>query len=392
MLLQAGKLVRVMSSFKRYSPPSCPLQITISNHLFHHPFHHLPKSLPLHPSTFRLRNLLHQLCRTVPVETTPPRDPTPSAQPVASSSTTPAPSAQSSAPQVQPAMGPAMQAAMTAFFNTMMPQFQAQAVIGQPSNPLAPPAPAHRSRVKTRDPDPYDGSDPSKLRSFLSQCKLVFRSRPDDYRSDHLKIMYAVSWLKDTAQRWFEPNLALADHQLPRHARYWDDFENALTATFGEPDPIASATNKLENLVMKDYHHLNKYNIDFNEYSTIAGFSDRDLYARYYKGLAPRIKDALVFSGRPTTLAALRERAQHRDHEGEFESFIAMAIYVNSRFTAERYLVGQPPLGGPPAEVRHQCLIAEVLAQIFCRSHISRMNSTTRNPKVHSSSFLNSTT
>ena len=30
------------------------------------------------------------------------------------------------------------------------------------------------SRVKIREPDPFDGSDPKKLRTFLFQCKLSF--------------------------------------------------------------------------------------------------------------------------------------------------------------------------------------------------------------------------
>ena len=30
------------------------------------------------------------------------------------------------------------------------------------------------SRVKIREPDPFDGSDPKKLHTFLLQCKLNF--------------------------------------------------------------------------------------------------------------------------------------------------------------------------------------------------------------------------
>jgi hypothetical protein len=51
------------------------------------------------------------------------------------------------------------------------------------------------------------------------------------------------------------------------------------------------------------------------------------------------------------------------NREGEFKSFIAVAIYVNSKFTAERYLVGQPR--PESTEVRHQCSIVDVLAQIY---------------------------
>ncbi len=59
---------------------------------------------------------------------------------------------------------------------------------------------APRTWVKTRDPDPYDGSDPTKLCAFLAQCRLVFRARLDDFKYDDIKITYAVSWLKGTAQ------------------------------------------------------------------------------------------------------------------------------------------------------------------------------------------------
>jgi len=212
---------------------------------------------------------------------------------------------------------------MTAMVNFMAQQFQAQNI--------APPMPAQRrhralgrdrdrdedplprTRIKTRDPDPYDGNDPSKLRAFISQCKLVFRARPDDFDDDEVKITYAVSWLKGTAQRWYEPTLALEDDQLPDFALRWDAFEDALKTTFGEPDPVNSATHRLDNLRMLDHHHITKYNVEFNEYSTITGFDERALFAKYYKGLAPRIKDGLVYSGRPDTLAELRTRAMNLD-------------------------------------------------------------------------------
>ncbi len=59
---------------------------------------------------------------------------------------------------------------------------------------------------------------------------------------------------------------------------------------------------------MKDHHHLAKYNIELNKYTTLTGFDERALYAKYYKGFATRIKDGLAYSGRPSTLSRLRER------------------------------------------------------------------------------------
>lgn len=125
---------------------------------------------------------------------------------------------------------------------------------------------------------------------------------------DQVKITYAVSWLKGTAQRWYEPNLALRERDLPDFALYWDDFEEALKTTFGEPDPVASASYKLDHLVMKENHHINKYNVDFSELATITGYDNRALHAMCYRGLAPRIKDALAISGKPAHL----ERTQNQ--------------------------------------------------------------------------------
>jgi len=50
--------------------------------------------------------------------------------------------------------------------------------------------------------------------------------------------MFAVSWLKGTAQHWFELNLVLEVHKLLQYACVWDDFVDALKSTFGEPNPF----------------------------------------------------------------------------------------------------------------------------------------------------------
>ena len=173
--------------------------------------------------------------------------------------------------------------------------------------------PAPGTRVKARGPDPYDGSDPAKLRTFLSQCKLAFRAQPDNFEDDEVNITYAVSWPKGTAQRRYEPNLSLDDRDLPQFARHWDTFDETLKNTFSEPDPINTAIHKLDNLRMRDHHYSTKFNVTFNEYSAITGFEGRYLYAEYYKGLAARIKGGLVYSGRPDTLAELRSLATNLD-------------------------------------------------------------------------------
>jgi len=119
-----------------------------------------------------------------------------------------------------PPVDPQLQAVMMAMVEFMTRQFQAQQVAPEPRRRRRAhdrdDYPAPQTRIKTRDPDTYDGNDPTKLCAFISQCKLVFRAHPEDFDNDEVKITYAVSWLKGTAQRWYEPTLALEDHQLPK--------------------------------------------------------------------------------------------------------------------------------------------------------------------------------
>jgi hypothetical protein len=63
------------------------------------------------------------------------------------------------------------------------------------------------SRAKLREPDPFAGKDPKKLRGFLLQCTLNFRARPQEFRNDSMKVNYALSFLKETALDYFEPYL-----------------------------------------------------------------------------------------------------------------------------------------------------------------------------------------
>ena len=55
------------------------------------------------------------------------------------------------------------------------------------------------SRVKIREPDPFNGSDPKKLRTFLLQCKLNFRDWKDLVQDKTTKVNYVLSYLKGSA-------------------------------------------------------------------------------------------------------------------------------------------------------------------------------------------------
>ena len=120
------------------------------------------------------------------------------------------------APNIPP-VDPQLHTTMMAMVEFMTWQFQAQQVTPEPwrqwhahdhkDNP------APQTCIKTQDPNPYDGNNLTKLHALISQCKLVFCAHPEDF-DDEVKITYTVSWLKGTAQCWYEPTLALEDHGL----------------------------------------------------------------------------------------------------------------------------------------------------------------------------------
>ena len=128
-----------------------------------------------------------------------------------------------------------------------------------------------------------------------------------------MEIMFAILWLLGTTLQWYEPNLKLKDYELPNFTLNWEVFKETLKTAFSKPDPEATAAHKLGNLTMRDIHHVTRYGIDFNKYAVLTGFDKRALSTMYYKGLAPLIKDGLVYSGHPRTHCDLQAQAQNLD-------------------------------------------------------------------------------
>jgi hypothetical protein len=66
---------------------------------------------------------------------------------------------------------------------------------------------------KLREPEPFTGKDPKKLKAFIIQCQLYFHN--PDFDSDSKKVTFVLSYLRDVAQEWFEPGISgLTDEPL----------------------------------------------------------------------------------------------------------------------------------------------------------------------------------
>jgi Retrotransposon gag protein len=167
-----------------------------------------------------------------------------------------------------------------------------------------------KSKIKAKEPDTFDGSDPKKLNNFILLCSLYFRSNPA-YSDDEAKVTFALSYLRGTALEYFEPTL-LADNS-PEWLDDWSVFTQTLRTQFGPLDPTADAEDSLDNLKMRDNQRILKYNVDFNRLAIQTGWTDGVLKHRYYSGLAERIKDIMGQQGKPSTLDDMKTLAHAID-------------------------------------------------------------------------------
>ncbi|KAG6327684.1 hypothetical protein ID866_11405 [Astraeus odoratus] len=114
--------------------------------------------------------------------------------------------------------------------------------------------------TKVHEPNTFDGTDLKKLHEFLIQCELNFHDRPQAFCSDAQKVGFALSFLKGITLAWFEPDLLDAIPGAdPAWANDYSEFVIELTTNFGPHDPVGDAEHQLNNLLMKDSSHINKY-------------------------------------------------------------------------------------------------------------------------------------
>ena len=61
--------------------------------------------------------------------------------------------------------------------------------------------------TKARIPDTFSSTEPDKLNNFLFQYRLYFHTNPAQFDTDIVKINFAITYLTEVAQDWFEVGL-----------------------------------------------------------------------------------------------------------------------------------------------------------------------------------------
>lgn len=169
--------------------------------------------------------------------------------------------------------------------------------------------PKSKSKVKQRAPDVFDGTDASKLDTFVFQCSMYISACKSDFPDQESRVSFALSYLKGVPLDWFQGEVARAldDGEYPNWFTAYAIFISELRRLFGPRDPVADATNAIEALKYKDSTKATRYTIDFNRHAHRTGWNDMALTRQYYKGLPDRLKDEIARVGKPVTLQTLQD-------------------------------------------------------------------------------------
>jgi len=91
-------------------------------------------------------------------------------------------------------------------------------VLGRLTNTLdsnQTPSPNTNTRgTKAYIPDTFSGTEPDKLNNFLFQCHLYFCANLAQFDIDIVKINFAMTYLTEVAQDWFEVGLNQEDQGI----------------------------------------------------------------------------------------------------------------------------------------------------------------------------------
>jgi hypothetical protein len=139
---------------------------------------------------------------------------------------------------------------------------------------------------KIKEPDTFHG-DRTKLRGFLVQLEIYFNNQPQLFPGDNEKNGFAISLLRDAAEKWITPYI---EGTLERPWITWEELKQALKKMFGDIGAKEAAQNKLERLrqgsrTMTDYWN------EFRLLATDAEFEDGTNKRLLLKGMSSKLQE-----------------------------------------------------------------------------------------------------
>ena len=117
------------------------------------------------------------------------------------------------------------------------------------------PAPVIIKPLKINTPKPFDGSR-GKLQAFFFQIELFFGFNVDRFPTDKHKVLFASTYLRGPAFKWFNSFLAdflnnkldKKDDDTIKVTQNYPNFKNKLRQVFGNFDKKHSAERRMQSL------------------------------------------------------------------------------------------------------------------------------------------------
>jgi len=143
-------------------------------------------------------------------------------------------------------------------------------------------------------PDAYHGRKDQKLRSFTTECNLVFKLNSSRFSDEETRVAYMISYLRGPALDSLRTALEMMPP--PPHLQSVKALVEFLNRNFGDPDEKATARTKLKGLKMSGT--AAEYFSKFREIIAILEWTDPEpIVFTAREGLTSEIKDCIARNG-----------------------------------------------------------------------------------------------
>ena len=165
-----------------------------------------------------------------------------------------------------------------------------------PEVPAPAPTPVIIKHLKINTPESFDGSR-GKLRAFFSQVELFFGFNVDRFPTNKHKVLFASTYLKGPAFKWFNSFLTdflnnepdKRDNDTIEVTQNYSNFKNKLRQVFGNFDKVHSTERRMQSLRQTEF--AANYASKFQQLAAQTQWGAVPLVAQFYKGLKNRVKD-----------------------------------------------------------------------------------------------------
>src|SRR5436190_14028837 len=210
------------------------------------------------------------------------------------------------------------------------------------------PQPAARPVPKVLHPDPFTG-DRLELDTYLTRCQHVFLTQASLFPTEESKVLYASSYLTDTAYSWVKPLIQeyAKGTSVPPEFTSFQKYSESLTRMYGDPDIVKSKTREINALCQTSSESA--YASEFRRLQAYITWNDQALFDQFYEGLSENVKDGLVHENpRPTLLEDLISAALRIDVRIYERILERKSASARQGSTSRHRTVSRPTTSAPP--------------------------------------------